>query len=228
IENLQNKVAPGTCIQCGFENVINLIKTSDKSTEYASGQKRVAVVLLTDGNPNYKEKDPRTAESIRIIKKLTDNLKDGEDDLPKTTIATIGYGDPNATDNPGRVFYTNLQNWASKGFCYGTGEVDNKCTKKDNVGEVYVKVASDLNACYAQEQEFAQLLRATDLNGDGIVNSVDFFFVLDLYFARGEAITKGMQEAGLNNSPDINGDEVINSLDLSLVIERIGFTIASK
>lgn len=75
----------------------------------------------------------------------------------------------------------------------------------------YNKIGEVLNTCSLAEALFAQVLRATDINGDGVVNTIDYFMVLDNYFAKGDNIKE-----------DINNDGVVNSLDLSLVTDRIG------
>jgi hypothetical protein len=50
-----------------------------------------------------------------------------------------------------------------------------------------------------------------DVNGDGIINGVDFSLCLVNYWKRGENITG-----------DINKDNIVNSLDTSIIIPNFG------
>ncbi|RKU23356.1 hypothetical protein C6499_18545 [Candidatus Poribacteria bacterium] len=74
-----------------------------------------------------------------------------------------------------------------------------------------------LTASYAQEDADIDILRAADVNTDGMINILDLVLVAGFF---GETPT---EEQTLN--PDINGDGKINILDLVLVASHFGETV---
>ena len=74
-----------------------------------------------------------------------------------------------------------------------------------------------LTASYAQEDTDIDILRAADVNTDGIINILDLVSVAGFF---GEIPS---EDQTLN--PDVNGDGKVNILDLVLVASHIGKTV---
>ena len=74
-----------------------------------------------------------------------------------------------------------------------------------------------LTASYAQEDADIDILRAADVNADGMINILDLVLVAGFF---GETPT---EDQTLN--PDVNGDGKINILDLVLVASHFGETV---
>ena len=74
-----------------------------------------------------------------------------------------------------------------------------------------------LTASYAQEDADIDILRAADVNTDGMINILDLVLVAGFF---GETPT---EDQTLN--PDVNGDGKINILDLVLVASHFGETV---
>ena len=74
-----------------------------------------------------------------------------------------------------------------------------------------------LTASYAQEDADIDILRAADVNTDGMINILDLVLIAGFF---GEALTEDMIV-----NPDVNGDGEINILDLVLVASHFGETV---
>ncbi|MCG9127609.1 hypothetical protein JT359_08430 [Candidatus Poribacteria bacterium] len=70
-----------------------------------------------------------------------------------------------------------------------------------------------LSIGYTQEADI-EMLPASDVNADGIVNILDLTLVAKHF---GETPTEDQHP-----SPDINGDDIVNILDLTLVASHFG------
>ena len=74
-----------------------------------------------------------------------------------------------------------------------------------------------LTASYAEEDTDIEILRAADVNADGIINIQDLVLVAS---SLGE-----MPIEGQTPNPDVNGDGNVNILDLVLVANHLGKTV---
>ena len=74
-----------------------------------------------------------------------------------------------------------------------------------------------LTASHAQEDTDIEILRAADVNADGIINILDLVLVASYL---GEAPTEDLPV-----NPDVNGDDNVNILDLVLVAGYLGETV---
>ena len=74
-----------------------------------------------------------------------------------------------------------------------------------------------LTTSYAQEETDIEILRAADVNADGVINILDLVSIASYL---GE-----MPTADMPINPDVNGDGDINILDLVLVASHLGETV---
>ena len=74
-----------------------------------------------------------------------------------------------------------------------------------------------LTASPAQEDTDIAILRAADVNADGIINILDLVFVASYL---GETLTEDQTP-----NPDVNGDGNVNILDLVLIAKHLGETV---
>ena len=77
-------------------------------------------------------------------------------------------------------------------------------------------ILTHLTVGYTQEADL-EMLRASDVNADGVVNILDLTFVAANFGATPAA------DQALN--PDVNGDGTVNILDLTLIARHIGKTV---
>ena len=71
-------------------------------------------------------------------------------------------------------------------------------------------------ASYAQDANL-DTLRASDVNGDGVVNILDLTLIASRFGA--------IPTEGQSTNPDVNGDGMVNILDLTLVAGNLGKTV---
>ena len=74
-----------------------------------------------------------------------------------------------------------------------------------------------LNTCNLMQANFVKSLKSKDVNGDGIINSVDLFLIFDNYFAQGENIPE-----------DVNSDGIVNSLDVTEIFADYGTVVPTE
>ena len=84
-----------------------------------------------------------------------------------------------------------------------------------NIETVIDDVQRDLNNCAKSQRLYEASIRAADVNGDGVINSLDLLMLYDNYNTRGENIKE-----------DVNKDGVVNALDTSIVIQNYGRVVA--
>ncbi len=202
----------GTCIECGIRETMNLLTNfrTDKS-------RNVIVVFLTDGLPNSDPGNPRSGGYEGEIATEGTKLKTfntASTGIVPPTVIGIGYGDPNFATNPEpgelisaellRVIklFTTDDSWA-----FSTAA-------NVSITEIFARVQQSLNSCVQTEAQYLAFQQSKDINGDGIINTVDLFALYDEYFQQGEGL-KG----------DLNGDKVVNSLDVSLMIGDLGTVV---
>ncbi len=209
------KYEEGTCIECGIRETINLLTNfrADKS-------RNVVVVFLTDGLPNSDPGNPRAGGYEGEITTEANRLKAmniaATGSTPPTVIA-IGYGNPVAASNPdprelGTAELTRVIKLISTDDTWAFSTAANI-----SISEVFRRVESSLNSCSKSEALHAAFMKAKDINGDGIINTVDLFALYDTYFQQGQGL-----------SGDLNDDGVINSLDVSLMIGDLGTVVSPE
>ena len=71
-------------------------------------------------------------------------------------------------------------------------------------------------ASYAQDANL-DTLKASDVNGDGVVNILDLTLIASRFGA--------IPTEGQSTNPDVNGDGMVNILDLTLVAGNLGKTV---
>lgn len=187
------------------------------------GHQRV-VILISDGlpDPSPEARSPECQGNnppqscfdswISQVTAEANNLKaaNGANSL----LVTVGLGDPNAANLPGTRLDQHLAQWASDNPDRPGNKLTYNTSTNSDLGRIIGGVVALVDQCAATAEDFSANATKSDINGDGIVNSIDYFLILDSYLAR-----------GTNLAEDINGDGVVNSLDLSLVIEFIGVTV---
>ncbi len=217
----------GTCIHCGLNKAQQIIeKHSVGNTVY----RKPVVILLTDGLPDMcwetngvvnGECGNQEALAAAAAVRLKDTGGNGN-----VILAGIGFGDLNATEQNGqwdnrKQLITKIKEWASVegDFTWvystdaevATGIAD---VTVGDLGEVMQNIMSKFDQCSLALAAYAKTLKAVDVNGDGVINSMDYFIVIDNYRKEGE-----------NLEGDINKDKIVNSLDLTLVIQNFGTVI---
>ncbi len=210
----------GTCIKCGLD-LANLVANS-RSEEEVNARPAI-VVLLSDGLPNAYPGDnnpygltPPTGPTpwgipgvIDAANKLRNTRnKNVADDV---LIAAIGYGDESVKVDQGQDFRGLLEKIANPGFAYSTDPtVESPISSEDLFG----RVNADLNSCAKAQLAFGEFTKSLDINGDGIVNTIDLFLVYDNYYAQGEDLAE-----------DVKPDGRVDALDVSLIIQHLGTVV---
>jgi hypothetical protein len=205
----------GTCIECGLRETMNLLTNfrTDKS-------RRVVVVFLSDGLPNSDPGNPRAGGYEAEIKTEADKLKAmntaATGNVPPTVIG-IGYGDPNAANNPvpGELVNAELLRVIKVVASDDTWAFSTAANV--SISEIFGRVQQSLNSCAQTEALHTAFMRAKDMNDDGIINTVDLFNLYDAYFQQGTELPG-----------DLNDDGVINSLDVSLMIGDLGTVVSPE
>lgn len=216
VDRLRSVAKEGTCIECGANTAQHLVE--NKRGESAN---RPVVVLLSDGNPNsfpniLPANHPRPA-TFQTVYDAAETLKlanDGE-----LTLVAIGYGNYGSDGIDGQNFENMIQRIASvkengDGRWAYSSDPNVSIENDRNINNVVADVQGDLNSCAEADLARVELLRAKDINKDGIINAVDLLLLYDNYRARGADIPE-----------DVNKDESVDALDSSLVIQDLGTVI---
>lgn len=200
----------GTCIECGLDKAIETLeKRPDKS-------RKTFVIVLTDGLPNsdpgHNPTNPTPEQSKSLIKQDGDTLRN-----LGVTVMGIGVGDPAKADasDPAKLIGAELIEVIK---LFTTSESLAYSTKAGiSTEDIFASIQTKLNSCARAEFKYNAFLNAMDINGDGVINTIDLFLIYDNYFARGQNVPE-----------DLNGDQVVNSLDVSIIVNNIGKTILQE
>ncbi len=194
-------VKQGTCIEHGMQETISLIQSN------ASSNRKTYVIFLTDGLPNCPDGTP-SQESIARIGVHGTTLRG----MANVTTYSIGYGDPNKEGVGADVELFNVIKLIAKSENHAFS------TSRDvAIGDIYKTIETELNACARSEAAFANYITSQDINGDGVINTIDLFLIYDNYFARGQ-----------NLPEDLNGDQIVNSLDVSIIVNNMGKVVPQE
>ncbi len=194
------KFESGTCIEDGLRQTISLLKRN-------LSNRKTYVVFLTDGMPNCPEGNP-SPDSERIIGTLGAELKT----FSNVKVFGIGVGDPTKTGvEADAEILRVIQKFTS------TPELAFSTSSKVSIEDIYNNIQVDLNSCARTDALYANYVSSQDINGDGVINTIDLFLIYDNYFARGEDVPE-----------DLNGDKIVNSLDVSIIVNNIGKTVEQE
>lgn len=135
-------------------------------------------------------------------------------------LVTIGYGDATIREGKGQDFEQFIYSIASEQasgtdrWAYST---DRTLGGDINIPQIFAAVQKDINTCALSQLAFETSQRARDINGDGIINTIDLFLIYENYYAKGDNIAE-----------DVNADGVVNALDASLVIQSLGTVVNTE
>ena len=194
-------VKEGTCIENGMEETLRVLQTK------AGSNRKTYIVFLTDGLPNCPNGTP-SEKSISLIKAHGETLRK----MAGVSTYSIGFGDPQK-DGVGadvQLFDVVKLIASSEKQAFST-------TRDLNIDDVYKNIAGELNSCARSEALYQNYVTSQDINGDGVINTIDLFMIYDNYFER-----------GANVPEDLNDDQVVNSLDVSIIINNMGKTITQE
>jgi hypothetical protein len=200
----------GTCIRCGFETTKKLI---DRRTDTS---RRPVVILLSDGNVN---EFPGQTQDIDEQTKQTKNAAITLWNGGKTTLVAIGYGNGGINASPtDRVNWKGIINEVASlrkdektRWAYATAPEVSPDGVGRSLNQVIKEIQQDLNSCAVADLAYKEFIKASDINKDGVINSLDLLMLYDNYSKRGENIPE-----------DVNKDRIVNALDSSLVIQNYG------
>ncbi len=201
----------GTCVACGLQTAKKLVE--GRGTD---NKRRPVVILLSDGNINQF---PGTQQDIAAQTAATYGIAD---DLQKTnngniTVVTIGYGNAGGGASDRVNFKDMIERIASfrkdkvTKWAYATDPEIATSGEGGTINEIVSKVQENLNSCAVADLAYQEFIKASDINKDGVINSLDLLMLYDNYAKRGESIPE-----------DVNKDRVVNALDASLVIQNYG------
>ncbi len=194
------KFESGTCIEDGLRETISLLKRNNSN-------RKTYVVFLTDGMPNCPEGNPSPA-SEGVIAGLGKDLKA----FTNVKVFGIGVGDPAKTGvEPDAEILRVIQTFTT------TPEMAFSTSGQVSIQDIYNNIQVDLNSCARTEKLYANYVSSQDINGDGVINTIDLFLIYDNYFARGQDLPE-----------DLNGDSIVNSLDVSIIVNNIGKTVEQE
>jgi hypothetical protein len=190
----------GTCIEDGLRETISLLKRNGTA-------RKTHVVFLTDGMPNCPEGNPNPGSEDVIIK-LGTEIKA----IPNTTVYGIGVGDPTKTGvNADAEILRVIQHFTS------TPDLAFSTTSEVSIEEIYNSIEVSLNSCARSDALYANFVSSQDINGDGVINTIDLFLIYDNYFARGQDVPE-----------DLNNDQIVNSLDVSIIVNSMGKVVPQE
>jgi hypothetical protein len=153
-----------------------------------------------EGNPNPGSED--------IIIKLGTEIKA----IPNTTVYGIGVGDPTKTGvNADAEILRVIQHFTS------TPDLAFSTTSEVSIEEIYNSIEVSLNSCARSDALYANFVSSQDINGDGVINTIDLFLIYDNYFARGQDVPE-----------DLNNDQIVNSLDVSIIVNSMGKVVPQE
>lgn len=236
IDSLQT--AEGTCIQCGLRDAKSILDNRSEPS------KRMPVVIfLSDGKPNsfHGQADPNPGNDFAEIYGLADGIRNDYTTTDPTGVRIgkgidsdvsddvlfigFGYGDAKAgSSEADGLFFDILNNMTStrrdadgnliptKRWIYATDRNTN--ASPIEVAGIVDQISADLNSCSQLNLAAETVLKAKDVDQNGIVNILDLTAIFDNYFAKGTALKE-----------DINSDGVVNISDAVLVIDSLGTVV---
>jgi hypothetical protein len=187
-----------SCTGCGVPDVTTLAKTLSGSATLAPNLASVASVQ-SQGGTNYSIPLPLTGTEGVECRRVNGSLS-----LVFTFVQPVVSGDADVTD--------------------GTGSVDNVSFAGDTMTVTLTGVTDvqkltvtvdEINGTDASDSVTFGVLEG-DINGDGIVNSLDFLAVLN-------DSGYGSGQSGFNPRADVTCDGIVNSLDFLVVRNRSGY-----
>ena len=212
----------GTCIDCGANEALRLVNArSDVS-------RNPVVIFMTDGIPTWRMGDNQSGTAgfcqsdyslcLPAIQAQVNNLRA----VAGLTLASVGYGKIPANDqevNFNLQLLKVIDMLGQEGWKFSTNSQGATDLYKGKiafapVGEIYTRISERLNSCKRADLASAKALKSKDINGDGIINSIEYFLIIDSYFKEGN-----------NLKEDINGDKVVNAMDLSEILRDFGTVI---
>lgn len=186
------------CTGCGVPDVATMAKTLSGSATLAPNLVSVSSVQ-SQGGTSYSLPLPLTGTEGVECRRVNGSLQ-----LVFTFVQPVVSGDAEVTDGTGSV--------DSVSFSGDTMTVN--LTGVTDVQHVTVTV-SGINGTSATDNVTFGVLEG-DVNGDGIVNSLDFLAVTN-------DSGYGAGQAGFNYRADITCDGIVNSLDFLTVRNRSGY-----
>ncbi|KXK11200.1 MAG: von Willebrand factor type A domain protein [Microgenomates bacterium OLB23] len=193
-------VKAGTCIEEGLGQTISLLQGMQSN-------RKTYVVFLTDGLPNCPDRAPQS-DSIKIIEAHGNTLRS----MSNLKTYAIGVGNPNLEGVGADVeLFEVIKLIAS------TPETAFSASGDVSINDIYANIQTELNSCARSEALYANYISSQDINGDGVINTIDLFLVYDNYFQKGQDLPE-----------DLNGDKVVNSLDVSIIVNNMGKIIPQE
>jgi kumamolisin len=187
-----------SCTGCGAPDVTTLAKTLSGSATLAPNLASVASVQ-SQGGTNYSIPLPLTGNEGVECRRVNGSLS-----LVFTFVQPVVSGDADVTDGTGSV--------GNVSFSGDTMTVT--LTGVTDVQKLTVTV-DEINGTDASDSVTFGVLEG-DVNGDGIVNSLDFLAVTN-------DSGYGSGQSGFNPRADVTCDGIVNSLDFLVVRNRSGY-----